>query len=63
MVGCSFTNYVVIGSNPVAVTSTSDITPVSSKEFLEIEAPIDCRFTLKHVLDMIIAYSQYKILF
>ena len=30
----------VVGSNPVAVTETSDITPVSSKEFLDIQATI-----------------------
>ena len=29
----SFTNYVVVCSNPVAVTYTSDIMPFSSKEF------------------------------
>ena len=37
MVGCSFTNYVVVGSSPVAVTETSDFAPVSSKEFLDIQ--------------------------
>ena len=37
---CSFTNEVVVGSNPVAVTYISDITPVSSKEFLDIQLTI-----------------------
>ena len=43
---------------PVAVTSTSDITAVSSKEFHDIQATTECRFALKHVHDMIITYSQ-----
>ena len=30
----------------------------SSKEFLDIQASIECRFTLKLVRDMIIIYSQ-----
>ena len=37
---------------------TSDIAPVSSKEFLDIHATIECRFTLKRVRDMIRTYSQ-----
>ena len=32
--------------------------PVSSKEFLEIQATIECRFTLKPIYDMTITYSQ-----
>ena len=47
-----------IGLSPVAVTKTSDIAPVSSKEFLDIKANIECRFTLKCVRDMIRIYSQ-----
>ena len=42
----------VKGSNPVAV----NIVPVSSKEFLDIQATIKCRFTLKRVRDMIVTY-------
>ena len=42
-----FTNYVVVGLSPIAVTSTSDIAPVSSKEFLDTQATIECGFTLK----------------
>ena len=42
-------------------TSTSDIAPVLSKKFLDIQATIECRFTLKHVSNMIIAYSQMKL--
>ena len=47
----------VVGLSPVAVTYTSDIVPVSSKEFLEIQANIKCRFTLKRVRDRIRTYS------
>ena len=48
----------VVGSNPVAVTSPSDFAPSSSKEFLDIQATIECGFTLKRVRDMIKTYSQ-----
>ena len=48
----------VVGSSPVAVTSTSDSAPVSSKEFLDIQAIIECGFILKRVRDMIRTYSQ-----
>ena len=44
----------VLGSSPVAaVTSSSDFGPASSKEFLDIQATIDCGFTLKRVCDML----------
>ena len=46
----------VVGLNPVAVTS--GITPVSNNEFLDIQANVECKFTLKRVRDMIIAYSR-----
>ena len=48
----------VVGSNPVAVTSPSDFAPASSKEFLDIQATIEYGFTLKRVRDMIKTYSQ-----
>ena len=48
-----------VGSKIVAVTYTSDIVPVSSKEFLDIQATIECRFTLKYVRDMIITYRHH----
>ena len=32
--------------------------PASSKEFLDIQATIQCGFTLKHIRDMIKRYSQ-----
>ena len=48
----------VLGSSPDAVTSPSDFAPTSSKEFLDIQATIECGFTLKHVRDMTRRYSQ-----
>ena len=42
----------VLGSNSVAVTSTLDIVSVSSKEFLDIHATTECRFTLKCICDI-----------
>ena len=47
MVKCSFTNEEVVASSPVAVTYTSDILFVLSKEFFYIQATIECRFILK----------------
>ena len=41
-----------MGSSPVAVTSTSDLAPALSKEFLDIQATIEYGFTLKRVGDM-----------
>ena len=49
----------VLGSSPVAVTSPSDFAPASSKEFLDIQATIECGFTLKRVRDMTRTYSLY----
>ena len=37
----------VVGSNPVAATETSDIAFVSSKKFLDIHATAECRFARK----------------
>ena len=36
----------------------SDMAPVSSKDFLGIQATIECRFTLKLIRDIIITYSE-----
>ena len=47
----------VLGSSPVAVTSPSNFAPASSKEFLDIQATIECGFTLKRVRDMTRTYS------
>ena len=56
----------VLGSNPVAVTSNSDfvltsnsdLVPASSKEFPDIQATIECGLTLNCVRDMTRIYSQ-----
>ena len=42
----------VLGSSPVAVTSTSDFALASREELLDIQATIECGFTLKPVRDM-----------
>ena len=47
-----------MGSSPVAVTQTSDFAPALSKEFLDIQATIECGFTLKCVRDITRTYSQ-----
>ena len=53
-----------MGSNPIADTYLiSDIVSVSSKEFLDIQATIECRFFLKGVQDMIKTNSQMHIKF
>ena len=38
-----------MGSSLVAVTKTSDMVPVSTKEFLDIQATIECKFILKRM--------------
>ena len=58
MVEYSFMSYMLVGSCPVPVTL--DIAPVSSKEFLDIQATIECGFTLKRVCDMIKTYNRNK---
>ena len=50
----------VLGSSPVAVNSPSDFAPASSKEFLVIQATIQCGFTLKRVRDMTRTYSHHN---
>ena len=34
------------------------VAPISSKDFLDIQATTECRFTLKRVCDMIRTYRQ-----
>ena len=58
MVESLFMCVMLVSLNPVAVTYTSDIAPVRSKEFLENKANIGCGFSLKFVRDMIIKYKQ-----
>ena len=62
IVECSFTNLVVLGSSPVAVTYPSDFEHASSKEFLEIQATIKCGSTLKCVRDMTRTYRQFLVI-
>ena len=58
MVECSFTNYVVVGSSLAAVTETLDFALVSSKDFFDIQATIECGFTLNCVFDIKRTYIQ-----
>ena len=51
-------NWVVAGSSSVGVTINSDFAYASSKDFLDIQALIECWFNLKQVRDMIKTYSQ-----
>ena len=53
----------VQGSSPVAVTEPSNFAPASNKEFLDIQATIECGLTLKRVSDMTRTYSQKKSVF
>ena len=48
----------VVGSSRVADTKILDIAPVLSKELLDIQATIECGFTVKHLSNMIKTYSQ-----
>ena len=52
-----------LGSSPVAVISPSDFAPASSKEFLDIQATVECGFTLKRVRDMTRTYSPIDFVF
>ena len=47
-------------SSLAAVTSTSDIVPVSNKKFLDIQATIECGFTMNRLRDMLRIYSQLQ---
>ena len=52
----------VLSSSSVAIPWTSEFAPASSKEFLNIQATIECGFTLKHVHDMTRTYSLEGVL-
>ena len=41
--------------------TATGLEPVSSKEFFDIQATIECGFTLKRVSEMIRTYSQTEI--
>ena len=58
MIECLFANEVVLVWNPAVVTETSDIAPVSSKEFLDVQKIIECTFTLKRKRDILTTKSQ-----
>ena len=47
-----------MGLNPVAVTQISVMARVLSKDFLDIQVTIECRFIQNLVRDMIITYNQ-----
>ena len=49
--------------SPAAVTYPSAMTPVSNKEFLDIQATIECGFTLKRLCNMIRTYSHFFVSF
>ena len=48
----------VVDSSPFAITSTLDFVPALSKDFLDIQATIECGLTLKRLRDMTRACSQ-----
>ena len=56
MVECLFTNYEFTGLNPIA--RNFRYRACFEQEVLDIQATIECGFTLKRVRDMIIAYSR-----
>ena len=58
MVECLFREKVLVGWCPVGVTYTLDFAPASKKEFFEIQATLECGFTLKCLREMIRGYSQ-----
>ena len=58
MVERLFTNEVVVGSSTVAVSYSSDMVPASSKEFLDIQAIVECGLSVKLVRDMIKTYNH-----
>ena len=49
----------VLGSSPVTVIAPSYFAPASSKEFLDIQATVECGFTLKRVRDMTRTYTHF----
>ena len=52
-----------VGSNTVAVTYSSTLAPVSSKEFHDIQATTECGFILKRVCDIIRTHSHNEQLY
>ena len=68
MVRKSIVKWLQLNSNPTNTQpfgqtgQTSDFTPASSKELLDIQATIECGFTLKRVHDMTRTYSLLLVL-
>ena len=63
---CNWTrshNYLVCEWTLKHLAKLASFAPVSSKKFLDIQATIECGFTLKPVCDMIITYSQWQVFF
>ena len=48
----------LVGSIPFYTYLTSDIAPVLSKEFLDIQATMECEVTLKRLDDLLGTYSH-----
>ena len=61
--GLEPTTTLFINEHSTSLAKASDFTPASSKEFLDIQATIECGFTLKCVCDMIKTYSQVQDIF
>ena len=52
----------VVCSSPVAITYLSDMPPVSSKEFLDIQAITECRCTLNKKIYFSVSLFAWRIL-
>ena len=59
---CEKSNKILLVFLPtVAITQTLNIAPVLSKDFLDIQATIKSRLTLKRARDMITTYRQHTL--
>ena len=50
----------VVSSIAIAVTYTSDTTPVLSRYVFDIQATTECGFTLKHISDTMGTYNHVQ---
>ena len=57
-VRCIWLDLFIMSGTSLRVNPPSDMAPASSKEFLDIQATVECGFTLKLVRDMIKRYNQ-----
>ena len=55
-----YPTYLAVSLSPIAVIENIDFLHVSSKAFLNIQATLECGFTLKRVRDMIWTYNQMQ---